>query len=272
MRTVDIDVILPADQMFAFGPPAASEFKTLYLLHGFMGSHVDWHQNVNLSELAQSLNLAIVMPAGENTFYVDLEPATMRYSKFIGEDLVDFTRKVFPLSPKREDTLIGGLSMGGFGALYNGLKHYKTFGHVIALSSAIVTYEAKYSTQDANPMGLNRSYFSTIFGNLDELEQSDKNLDVLAERTFNSAKADGTPLDVYFACGENDSLVMPNRQLHRCMKKLGFEHTYEEGPGTHEWAFWDTYLKRGLERLYPLPTPDSNMMPFWREKPDEPID
>jgi S-formylglutathione hydrolase FrmB len=271
MRTVDIDVILPADQMFAFGPPV-TEFKTLYLLHGFMGSHSDWHLNVSLSELAQSLNLAIVMPSGDNTFYVDLEPATMKYSKFIGEDLVDFTRKIFPLSKRREDTIIGGLSMGGFGALYNGLKFYENFGHIIALSSAIVTYEAKFSTAEANPLGVNRSYFQTVFGDLDELEKTDKNLDILAEQTLKNAKSDGIPLDIFFACGENDSLALPNRQLHRHMKKIGLEHTYEEAPGTHEWAIWDKFLKRGLERLYPIPKFDAKMMPFWREKPEEPID
>jgi S-formylglutathione hydrolase FrmB len=273
MRTVDIDVLIPADPMFSFGPPgAAAEYKALYLLHGFMGSRVDWHLNVNLSELSQMTNTAIIMPSGENSFYVDMEPATMRYSKFIGEDLVSFTRTLLPISKKREDTLIAGLSMGGFGALYNGLKFYKTFGHIIALSSAIVTYEAKYSTAEANPLGVNRSYFSTVFGNLDELESSDKNLDILSEQTLAAAKSEGLPLDVYFACGENDSLVLPNRQLHRHMKKIGFEHVYEEAPGTHEWTFWDKFLKRGIERLYPLPQMSSDMMPFWRDKPSEPID
>ncbi|MDR2606632.1 MAG: acetylesterase [Oscillospiraceae bacterium] len=270
MRTVDIDVLIPADPMFSFGAPP--EYKAMYLLHGFMGSHVDWHLNVNLSELSQMTNMAIIMPSGDNAFYVDMEPATMRYSKFIGEDLVNFTRTLLPISGKREDTLLAGLSMGGFGALYNGLKYYKTFGHIIALSSAIVTYEAKYSTADANPLGVNRAYFSTVFGNLDELDSSDKNLDILSEHTLAAAKAEALPLDVFFACGENDSLVQANRLLHRHMKKIGFEHVYEEAPGTHEWSFWDKFLRRGVERLYPLPKIDGAMMPFWREKPNEPID
>jgi S-formylglutathione hydrolase FrmB len=270
-RTVDIDVIIPADPLFAFGPPV-TEFKTLYLLHGFYGSQVDWHQNVNLNEFAQFMNLAIVMPAGENSFYVDMEPATMRYSKFIGEDLPNFTRQVFAFSAKREDTLIGGFSMGGYGALYNGLKYYDTFGHIIAVSSALFTDEAKASTEEPNSLGVNRSYFQTVFGNLDELEKSDKNIEVLAEFTLKAAKADGLPLDVYFACGENDRLAQSNRQLHRYMNKIGFEHTYEEGPGTHEWAIWDEYLRRGLNRLYPIPKFDKTMMPDWQEKPSEPID
>jgi len=273
MRTVDIDVLIPADPMFSFGPPdEAPELKVMYLLHGFMGSHVDWHLNVNLSELSQMTNMAIVMPTGENAFYVDMEPATMRYSKFIGEDLVNFTRRLLPISKKREDTLIAGLSMGGFGALYNGLKYYKTFGHIIALSSAIVTYEAKYSTAEANPLGVNRSYFATVFGDLDKLESTDKNLNVLSSQTFAAAQAENLPLDVYFACGENDHLAIPNRELHRHMKKIGFDHTYEEAPGTHEWSFWDTFLKRAVERLYPIPTIPREAMPFWQEKPSEPID
>jgi enterochelin esterase-like enzyme len=270
-RTVDIDVIIPADPLFAFGPPVA-EFKTLYLLHGFYGSQVDWHQNINLSGLAQFSNLAIVMPAGDNSFYVDMKPATMQYSKFIGEDLVNFTRKVFHLSAKREDTLIGGFSMGGYGALYNGLKYYDTFGHIIAVSSALFTEEAKNSTAEPNSLGVDREYFQMVFGDLEKLDESDKNLEVLSKRTLEAAKAGGTPLDVYFACGENDKLVRVNRQLHRFLNAIKFEHTYEEGPGTHDWSIWEAYLRRGLERLYPMPKFDLTQMPDWQEKPSEPID
>lgn len=55
------------------------------------------------------------MPFGENKFYVDHPQSNAYFSKFIGEELVSFTRRSFPLSTKREDTFIGGLSMGGYG-------------------------------------------------------------------------------------------------------------------------------------------------------------
>ena len=77
------------------------------------------------------------MPTGENKFYCDSEISGDRYGKFIAEDLVEFTRDTLPLSRKREDTFIGGLSMGGFGSIVNGLRHPETFGCITALSSAL---------------------------------------------------------------------------------------------------------------------------------------
>ena len=56
------------------------------------------------------------MPSGENKFYVDNEKSHEYYSKFIGEELVDVTRRLFPLSKQKQDTFIAGLSMGGYGA------------------------------------------------------------------------------------------------------------------------------------------------------------
>ena len=67
------------------------------------------------------------MPAGENSFYVDDEARGHLYGEFIGCELVEHTRQLFHLSEKREDTFIAGLSMGGYGAIRNGLKYHQTF-------------------------------------------------------------------------------------------------------------------------------------------------
>lgn len=57
--------------------------------------------------------------------------------RYVGEELPAFTRRLFPLSSRREDTFIAGLSMGGYGALNAGLTYPETFGKVAALSAAL---------------------------------------------------------------------------------------------------------------------------------------
>jgi hypothetical protein len=47
-------------------------------------------------------------------------------------------------------------------------------------------------------------------------------------------------------------LVLANRQIHEDLVKMGFDHC-KRGPGTHEWAFWNRHLRRGLARLIKLP-------------------
>ncbi len=109
-------------------------FKSLYLLHGLHGNESNWIQKTNIEELSAKYNIAVFMPAGENSFYLNNPKRMTNFSTYIGVELVEYTRKVFNLSTKREDTFIGGLSMGGYGATINGLKYPETFGGIIAFS------------------------------------------------------------------------------------------------------------------------------------------
>lgn len=258
-RSVPLNVLVPAETPLGFPPKEDKPFKTLYLLHGYLDNYTGWLTHTQIAEMSQLMNLAVVMPSGDNSFYVDMEKSGLMYSQFIGRELVDFTRKLFPLSGKREDTIIAGLSMGGYGALHNGLKHCDVFGHTIALSSALVLRGALEATDEINLLGINRSYFEAVFGDLSKVMESDKNPEVLAKRVLEKG---GYPLDFYIACGFNDMLVYDNRKLSSYLRSIDFPHIYEEGPGTHEWAFWNTYLKKGLERLNLAPVFDMKG-PFW---------
>ena len=73
MRTVNVNVILPVDKLSAPGQALRPEqpLKTLYLLHGVFGSYVDWVAGTRIQRYAEAHNLAVVMPSGENAFYVD---------------------------------------------------------------------------------------------------------------------------------------------------------------------------------------------------------
>ena len=140
MRPVTMNVILPVDKVF-FGEETEEEnkpFKTLYLLHGVMGNYTDWVTGTCIKRWAEEKNLAVVMPSGANMFYMDHPNANENYSEFIGKELVKITRRMFPLSHKKEDTFIAGLSMGGYGAIRNGLKYHDTFGYIAGLSSAMI--------------------------------------------------------------------------------------------------------------------------------------
>ena len=91
--------------------------KNLYLLHGFSGNEDDWEYNGVAEDIAVEYNLNVFMVSAGNSFYLDREATGCQFATFAGEEIVAFTRKLFGLSDRREDTLIGGLSMGGFGAL-----------------------------------------------------------------------------------------------------------------------------------------------------------
>lgn len=250
-RTVPLCVILPTDKMY-FGPaPKKREdkpFKTLYLLHGIVGSHTDWLYGTSIQRYAEEHDLAVVMPAGENSFYLDQPWNVAMYGDYIGRELVEFTRKSFPLSRKREDTYIGGLSMGGFGALRNGLKYHDTFGAIVSLSGAFITDETLLIKEE-KPMfpSQTEEFKHGCFGpDLEAALKSDINPTVLIEIL---AKEKVEFPAIYLACGAQDFLLEKNDAIAKTLEENGVPFLYEVDPGAHEWEFWDTHIKRALEWL-----------------------
>lgn len=150
MRTVPFKVYLPTDNRDYQGNVVAlPPYPTLYLLHGILGSDSDWLLHTRVAALAKQYNIAVVMPSGENRFYVDNERAHEYYGEYVGRELVEMTRSMFPLSTRREDTWIAGLSMGGFGAMRNGLKYADTFGAIGSFSGAYILEQGLNATEDA---------------------------------------------------------------------------------------------------------------------------
>jgi S-formylglutathione hydrolase FrmB len=253
MRNVPIQVILPVDKQVIPGMPLREPkpFKTLYLLHGIYGSCFSWLSESRIHRWAEEKNLVVVMPSGDNGFYVDQPLSGNLYGEFVGKELVEITRKMFPLSHKREDTFIGGFSMGGFGALRNGLKYNETFGSIAALSSALILEQTLDFSYDTTNLTQSRGYFESCFGDLKEAVKGDKNPEVLIKTLKDKLAQDSnTPIPkIYLACGTEDFLIQNNRDFRDFLIENQIDVTYEEGPGEHDWDFWDTYIKKVLEWL-----------------------
>ncbi len=248
MRTVTVHAVIPADKRNFDGKLIREKkpFKTLYLLHGLLGDDTDWICGTRIQRWAQDQNLAVIMPAGENHFYVDSEYSGERYGEFIGKELVEFTRDLFPLSDKREDTFIAGLSMGGYGAVRNGLKYHDTFSHIAGLSSGFIQEGVLASKENDSFFTGSRKFYTSVFGNLENLEGSDKDYRAL----IRNLKAEEAEIPkIYLCCGTEDFLLQANRDYRDFLQEEQIDFTYEEGTGSHDWDFWDTYIKRVLDWL-----------------------
>ena len=118
--TTTLDVILPVDNPGeAMGvdhtrrqdpsawdrrdyPSPKPPFKTLYLLHGITGNHTDLISETRIRAWAEERQIAVVMPSGYNAFYLDHPETHNYYGHFVGEELLDVTRRMFPaLQPPR---------------------------------------------------------------------------------------------------------------------------------------------------------------------------
>lgn len=248
LRKVPVNIIIPIERItvpgFPAPPPVDKPFKTLYLLHGAFSGYMDWALGMSIQQYAEAHNIAVIMPEGENSFYLDHPERFSYYSTFIGEELVEMTRKLFPLSDKREDTFIGGLSMGGYGAMHNGLKYHSTFSTIISLSGGFTIEDAVNSKPDAEILIFRRDFAEFGFGNLDTLLESDRNPKCQIKQLIE----EGSDIpDIYMACGEQDFLLENNNDFADFLCKNNVNVTYETAPGTHDSVFWDTYIKKALD-------------------------
>ena len=249
-RLVPVSVVIPVEQSAAPGSGDDRPYKTIYLLHGYSGSNTDWLRESRISLLSQIYRVAVVMPSCNNSFYLDDEAMGEYYGKYVAEELVELTRKVFPLSNRREDTTIAGLSMGGYGAMRNGLKHNDVFGSIVALSSAFITDQVSQLKEGEGTHVAPYSYYAHVFGDLKQVSGSDKDPKALASGLLERGEA--LPR-IYMACGTEDFLLEPNRSLHRHLTEIGYAHEYRENAGVHNWAFWDDHIEKAMEWLYGKP-------------------
>ena len=239
-RSVQANVILPIET--CDGP-----YPTLYLLHGLTDNCNGWLSYTRIRKWAEESGLAVVMPSGENSFYMDIlvkDGCLGDFGEYIGRELVEVTRKMFPLSNKREDTFLAGLSMGGFGTCRNALKYSETFGKAAILSGALHFYE--YPEEWVNTKG-NTVGEVKNFGDLKKTRNSDRNPRFLMEQIKNDPAKSFPPF--YVACGLQDELLDANRSIARALKEAGADVTYEEGEGRHDWDFWDEYIQHVLKWL-----------------------
>jgi putative tributyrin esterase len=241
--------ILPVDPPPAGTVPSSygkGPWPTIYLLHGYSGNQVDWLYRSGIEGWAMQRGYAVVMPSGSNGFYLDNEETGERFGAYVGEELVEVTRSMFALSDRREDTVIAGLSMGGFGAIRNGMHYADTFGAIIALSSALIQDEVATMTPESGgnhiaPFG----YYRHTFGDLHKLIGSDKDPKHLARQHL----AKGNAPRLFLACGSEDFLYKENLAYHHYLDDIGYVHTWWVRPGIHDFLFWNQSMPVGMDWL-----------------------
>jgi len=243
-RRTSISVILPADNIHFLQDAeeiVPKPYRTLYLLHGLYGSDDIFLANTSIQKFAEDNGIAIVIPCGENSFYVDNVNAHALYGEYVGQELLDITRNIFPLSDKREDTFIAGFSMGGYGAIRNGLKYSQNFSKIGMISAALITDDIVGYSSDDNVLR-SRPFYESIFGNLDELEGSDMDPKALIENCTNIP-------DIFMACGKNDFLYDKNTDFYDFLKTNNVNVDFVEAEGEHTWDFADKYVKEFIKTL-----------------------
>ncbi|MDM8332637.1 alpha/beta hydrolase-fold protein [Limosilactobacillus pontis] len=239
MREVPLNIILPNDSIDYH----KSDVRCLYLLHGLTGDYIDWVTNTPIKLWAEQNNYAVVMPSGDNAFYINDSASSNNYHHFISQGLPEMMENIFNFPNKRSYKAIAGLSMGGYGALWNGLAS-DNFAQIGTFSAAIIPNQ---SPDAKEPEGIDNIKFKKrVFGDSENLIHSKYN-PVIQAKKIKATNNDGPR--IFMTCGKEDSLCQVNRNVSNELKQMGLDITYQEWHGKHNWKFWNESLNRFLQWL-----------------------
>ncbi len=239
---VNLDVLLPDSAQYPT-PAEPKKYPVLYLLHGLYDDHTIWQRRTRIESYVAGKDLIVVMPSTHRAFYTNTVSGH-KYFDYIALELPAICRAYFPVAEGRENTFAAGLSMGGYGAYKLAMTYPERYAAAASLSGA-VNIEGMYKRHVV--VGEN-SEFEYVFGKQRSIKGSENDLFALTEKVIASGCEKPK---LYMACGTDDTLLCDSRLFRRRYGKE-FDFTYEEGPGNHNWDFWDKYIQKVLAWL-PLP-------------------
>ena len=245
LTNTDIKVIIPTpDEPFSqddtpYYKPG-KKYQTLYLLHGAFGDCSVWTRNTGIERYSQKHKLAVVMASVTNSYYLDMAHGS-KFMTYMNNELPQFVNAIFPLSDKREDTFIAGMSMGGYGAYRLALENPYRFSCAASLSGALDIVDLMNRTKDA-PSPLNSE---NIFGSLPEYGNENDLFQCIGK-----LKAEDIEMPRFYqCCGTEDFLYDSNINTQKKLLDFGIDLTYCEGPGMHNWDYWDVEIQKVLDWL-----------------------
>ena len=224
-RNTHINVILPTPG--EVGQPLPQNLKVLYLLHGLHGDETSWLHFSNIERYAYDANIAVVIPGVGNSFYQNMAHGEDFFT-YVTEELYTFVQALFPVSKKREDTFIAGLSMGGYGALLHGLQNPARYSAIGAFSPGIPDPGA--------PLDPHRVMREDLF-----------------QLTEDALRSNTTLPDLFLCIGDRDFLYQRVTKYHQAFAHRWnrSRYRYDDMPGyDHEFAIWDIEILAFLEWIH----------------------
>lgn len=199
-------------------------YPVLFQLHGLTDSHAAWLTQSNINRYAAEYPLMIVFPDSGTGAYLDWighdRIGKRNYESLIMTDITNHVRRMFNVTDG--PWAIGGLSMGGYGAMRLGLKYPDRFASIWAHSSKFEWEGMVDSGQFADPQ--------------------DTDVRHHANQLLNAS----TKPVITFDCGTEDELLPENRRFDAYLTEIGFDHSYAEHPGGHTWDYWDEHVQSAL--------------------------
>ncbi len=225
LRRTEVNLVIPSLDLHGaisqkdenYYQNSTERFPLIIALSGFGDDNEAWTRNTDVVALCDKYRVAVAMVSGENKWYLDSSPVDNWHS-FLSKELPDFLFGNFSkLDPGR--LVLAGVSMGGYGALHNGLKDPEKYSAILSLSPAI----RPENYIDEEKVGSLKTLF---------LDAKDR-----------------LPY-IYLAIGDQDFIFEQSAQFDAWLQENipGVQYRIVPGYG-HVWPLWASELEKFLQAL-----------------------
>ena len=262
-RILGMDVLYTLYLPPGYGRPGGS-YPVTHLLHGGSNTNVTWAEKGDIKKIMDTAILRkriapmlVVMPDArrdqtrpaegqQNTFNMNDLDGKFRYADMFVEEFVPFIESTYDVRPGVRG--IGGLSMGGYGALMFAMSNPGLFAGAVGLSAG---HRTDQQIVELDMEGYNRRYGKAWGENLVGRERLNDayhhyNLREIINRT---PKTDLEKTQYYMDVGAYDEFFEGNAQLHVQLTKKAVAHRFMSREGGHDWPYWQSAMPSALEFL-----------------------
>jgi S-formylglutathione hydrolase FrmB len=229
-----------------------ARYPVLYFLHGLGDNEQTlfktggWTLIEDLRERQKIGNFFVVAPEGRTSFYINSADGKDRYSDFFLHEFMPFVEKKYRVKPGRAGRAIGGISMGGYGALRMAFAYPQLFSSVSAQSPALILESPKNINAAARSGSPVVRALTGVFGNPINVAHWDANNPfLLAKKNRESLRN----LAIYFNCGKTDDYGFEKgaAALDKQLTEEHIQHEYHSYSGDHSLTYFLSHLGETME-------------------------
>lgn len=209
-------------------------YPVLYLLHGLGATNRQWSRLGVFDEVERQIAAGaapaiVVLPTGNTGYWVNQAGGGARYGDYVAQDLVAHIDGAYRTVARPDARALGGISMGGNGALQIGLNYPGVFGTIGAHSPALRTrQQAPYFMGGFFP-GSGATPGPEAYAARDPL-------------SLVKGGATTAPGRLWIDIGQQDVWAPRVQELHAALLERGWAHTWLPASGAHDGPYWQRRL------------------------------
>lgn len=203
---------------------ANRRYPVLYMLHGLGGHREEWIVYGLLNIADREINagnippMIIVLPQGDKGYWANHTGEGPLWGEYLSRDLVTMIDSTYRTLRSPQSRAIGGLSMGGWGALHHAFLRPDLFGIVGAHSTSLRPDDGTLA----------------FLGTGEEFER--KNPITLAKTAPGIEN-----LRIWIDTGETDDWAGRAAELSQLLRERGLDPILQVYPGGHDYNYWSQH-------------------------------